>query len=189
ERAGFEPAGGGRVRARIVPAARLEPLHIDTRGELQRLEGEVLLAKLPRHIAEREAAVLERELALGPDAVRIRAVDDSAGPGNVVTVFAISSELTEVFTAFGRRGVRAEEVAKAAADDARRYLRSNAPIGVHLADQLLLPLALAGAGSFVTLPPSRHTATNVDVIRCFLPIAIETAAVGPETWRVDVRSG
>jgi len=188
ERAGFEPAGGGRVRAHIVPAARLEPLHIDTRGALQRLEAEVLLAKLPRHIAEREAAVLERELGLGPDAVRIRTVEESLGPGNTVTVFAVCDELTEVFTAFGRRGVPAEKVARAVADDARRYLHSGAPIGEHLADQLLLPFALAGAGSFVTVPPSRHTSTNIDVIRRFLRVAIDAAPVGPATWRVAVRS-
>jgi RNA 3'-terminal phosphate cyclase (ATP) len=38
---------------------------------------------------------------------------------------------------------------------------------VHLADQLLLPLALAGAGSFRTIGLSSHSRTNLDIIRLF----------------------
>jgi len=37
---------------------------------------------------------------------------------------------------------------------------------------LLVPLALGGAGRFRTPPPSRHTMTNVEIIRCFLAIGI-----------------
>ena len=45
-------------------------------------------------------------------------------------------------------------------------------MGRHLADQLLLPLALAGSGSFRALPLSRHTKTNIEVIRRFLDVPI-----------------
>ena len=38
------------------------------------------------------------------------------------------------------------------------------PVGRHLADQLVLPLALAGGGSFRTLPPTQHTRTQLDII-------------------------
>lgn len=190
ERVGFEPAGGGRVRVRVVPAVRLEALHLETRGAVQRLEAEVLLSKLPRHIAEREAAVLAQGLDLGPASVRLRLVDDSAGPGNAVSVFAVCEGLTEVFTAFGRRGVPAESVAQAAVDAAKHYLSAGVPVGVHLADQLLLPLAVAGAGTFVTMPPSRHTLTNIEVIQRFLPLTIECRPTdGSGTWRIGMRQG
>jgi RNA 3'-terminal phosphate cyclase (ATP) len=187
ERHGFEPAGGGRVRVRVEPAERLKPLQIETRGALAKVEAEVLSSKLPTHIAEREAAVLEGELKLAPGSVCIRFVEDSPGPGNVVSVFATSAELTEVFTGFGRRGIPAERVAHGVAEDAKRYLASEAPVGVHLADQLLVPLALAGAGSFVTLPPSSHTLTNIGVIREFVPLEIRCAArADSRTWRIEV---
>ena len=39
ERAGFSPAGGGRIRAEIHPAARLEPLRLVERGALARIRG------------------------------------------------------------------------------------------------------------------------------------------------------
>ncbi|RPI64873.1 MAG: RNA 3'-terminal phosphate cyclase, partial [Lysobacterales bacterium] len=186
ERAGFEPAGGGVVQVRIEPAPRLDPLHLETRGALLRVAAEVLLSKLPAHIAEREAAALASELDIEAESVRIRSID-GPGPGNVVSVLVESEHVTEVFAEFGRRGVPAERVAQRAALVAKRYLASDAPVGVHLADQLLLPLALAGSGSFVTLPPSAHTRTNIDVIQAFLPVAIRCAALD-ETgrWKIEV---
>jgi RNA 3'-terminal phosphate cyclase (ATP) len=187
ERIGFEPVGGGAVHVRIEPAPRLDPLHLETRGALRRVAAEVLLSKLPAHIAEREATTLADELDLEAESVRIRFVDDSRGPGNVLSVFVESEHATEVFAEFGRRGVPAERVAQHAALAAKRYLASGVPIGVHLADQLLLPLALAGSGSFVTVPPSAHTRTNIDVIQAFLPVAIRCAAIdGPGRWKVEI---
>jgi RNA 3'-terminal phosphate cyclase (ATP) len=147
----------------------------------------VLLTKLPAHFADREAAALASELDIEAESVRVRLVEDSPGPGNVVSVFVESEHVTEVFAEFGRRGVPAERVAQHAALAAKRYLASDVPIGAYLADQLLLPLALAGGGSFVTLPPSAHTRTNIDVIQAFLPVAIRCAALD-ETgrWKIAV---
>jgi RNA 3'-terminal phosphate cyclase (ATP) len=187
ERAGFEPAGGGIVHVRIEPAPRLAPLHLETRGALLRVAAEVLLSSLPAHIAEREAATLAAELDIGAASVRVREIEDSSGPGNVVSVFVESEHVTEVFAEFGRRGVPAERVAQHTARVARQYLASDVPVGVHLADQLLLPLALAGGGSFVTLPPSAHTRTNIDVIEAFLPVAIRCAPIdGPGRWKIEI---
>jgi RNA 3'-terminal phosphate cyclase (ATP) len=187
ERPGFEPVGGGSVRARIEPARRLEPLQIETRGPLHRIHAEVLLSKLPAHIAEREASVLAGMLELDPSAVALRIVTDSPGPGNVVTAFAICERITEVFVGFGRRGVPAERVAQGVAQEVRRYLAAGVPVGMHLADQLLLPLSLAGRGSFVTLPPSAHTLTNIRVIQEFLPVEILCTAIPDSTsWRIEI---
>ena len=80
--------------------------------------------------------------------------------------------LTEVVTGFGRFGVRPEAVAERAAKDARTYLATGAAVGNHLADQLLLPFALAGGGRFHTCAPSSHTRTNIEVIRRFLDINV-----------------
>jgi RNA 3'-terminal phosphate cyclase (ATP) len=43
-------------------------------------------------------------------------------------------------------------------------------VGEHLADQLALPMALAGGGSFTTGQPSSHLTTNLAVIERFLPL-------------------
>jgi RNA 3'-terminal phosphate cyclase (ATP) len=81
-----------------------------------------------------------------------------------------TSEVTEIFSAFGQTGVNAETVASGVAREAREYLASRAVAGEHLTDQLLLPLALAEAGSFTAQKINMHARTNVGVISEFLPV-------------------
>ena len=84
---------------------------------------------------------------------------------------------SEVVTGFGEKGVPAERVARRAARALQRHLAADVPVGEHLADQILVPLALAGGGSFRTLPLSSHARTNAALIERFLPVRIdETAA-------------
>ena len=52
------------------------------------------------------------------------------------------------------------------------WLEADVPVGVYLADQLLLPLAIAGKGSFMTLPLSRHSTTHIELVRQFLNIDV-----------------
>ena len=47
-------------------------------------------------------------------------------------------------------------------------------MGTYLADQLLIPLAMAGGGSFRAVGLSRHTTTNMAVIEAFLETTIQT---------------
>src|SRR5262249_46305912 len=97
---------------------------------------------------------------------------DTPGPGNALSIVIESEHVTEVFTGFGERGVRAEAVATNAANEAKRYLDTSVAVGEHLADQLLLPMALGDGGSFTTFRPSTHTTTNVEIIRRFVDVAI-----------------
>jgi RNA 3'-terminal phosphate cyclase (ATP) len=85
-----------------------------------------------------------------------------------------SAGLKELFCGFGRIGVSAESVAAEAVTEARRYIASSAAVGEHLADQLLLPFAMAGGGSFTASKLNRHARTNMDVVSTFLPVRFET---------------
>ena len=174
ERPGFYPAGGGRIVARVAPVARLEPIELLQRGELRARHARVLLAHLPRGIAERELAVVERRLGWDAASRTIEECNQSLGPGNVLSIEIGSESLTEVFTGFGEKELSAEAVAEGAVREAREWLSSGAPVGRHLADQLLVPLALAGAGAFSTLPLSQHTMTNPIVIQRFLEVDVIT---------------
>ena len=89
-------------------------------------------------------------------------------------------------TGFGIKGVSAEQVASDACDEAERYLRSDVPVGSHLADQLLIPMALAGGGSFRTLAPSAHTLSNASVVRRFLDVPIAIDGEGEDVYRITV---
>jgi RNA 3'-terminal phosphate cyclase (ATP) len=175
ERPGFAPAGGGCITAEIEPVPALTSIDLMERGAISGRRAEIWLAHLPDSIGKREATVLARRLGWPASAVTVRRFDGARGPGNVVMARVESEHVTELFSAVGQRGVRAEKVAGDAADQVRDYLAGGAPVGRRLADQLLLPLALAGGGRFRTGPLSLHTRTNMAVIERFLPVRIEHA--------------
>jgi RNA 3'-terminal phosphate cyclase (ATP) len=187
ERPGFYPAGGGKFQLRIDPAARLAPLTLLERGATRGRRAVAMMANLDGQIGQRELDVVQHKLGWPADAMERRISSGTPGPRNVLLIEIESDQVTEVFTGFGERGVRAEAVADRVIDDVRRYLGTDAPVGTYLADQLLLPMALAGGGVFRTQGLSRHTTTNIDVIRRFLDIPIVTETEGRD--RVLVRVG
>ncbi|MBN9657452.1 MAG: RNA 3'-terminal phosphate cyclase [Acidobacteria bacterium] len=178
ERPGFYPAGGGRFTAEIQPVDRLRPVHLGERSETTGRRVVAIVANLPREIAEREVKTAARLLEWAPETQVIESTRDSAGPGNVVMVEVESRGVAEIFTAFGKVGLSAERVAKVAVQEAQEYLGSKAAAGEHLADQLLLPMALTGAGSFTAVKLNRHAQTNMEVIRRFLPVRFECSEAG-----------
>ncbi len=173
ERPGFYPAGGGRIVARITPAARFERIEIMERGEVRTRRARVLIAHLPRTIADRELAIVAKRLSWSADSHSIEETRDSHGPGNILSIEIGCDHVTEVFTGFGQKDVGAESLAERATQEAREWLASGVPVGRHLADQLLVPFALAGGGAFTTMPLTPHTTTAIDVIRRFLPVDVE----------------
>lgn len=185
ERYGFYPRGGGLFSAEIGPCAALRPLHLGERGETVSRRILAVVANLPGHIAAREIATAARLLDWSEDLGKIEQTRNSIGPGNIVMIEIGSREVTEIFSAFGQLGVRAERVAEAAAREAREYLASRAAASEHLTDQLLLPLALAGAGSFTAQKINLHARTSMEVISHFLPVRFVTLEE-PRFIRVNV---
>ena len=186
--AGFFPAGGGKLKVAIEPPSELRALDLTNRGEICRRSGRALVANLPRGIAERELAVVEKKL--GWDAASLSAETvPSHGPGNIVLLQVESENVTEIFTGFGERTVRAEVVADRVVSETRRYLAANVPVGEHLADQLLVPMALMKGGRFKTLPLSRHSQTNIDTIAKFMPAKIHVSPESNRSCTVEVTDG
>jgi RNA 3'-terminal phosphate cyclase (ATP) len=185
-RPGFFPAGGGEISIAIEPAGKAEPLDLSSRGEMKECRARAVVANLPWEIAQREVRVIGEELELPDEALQAHTINGSIGPGNAVSVIVASENATDVFTAFGQRGVRAEHVAADAAKQARRYINSGAAVGEYLADQLLLPLAARGGGTFTTTPLSSHSTTNIEVIGLFLDAAIEVTPISNGVTRVSV---
>ena len=174
-RYGFYPAGGGRFVVEITPADSLKPISVEDRGETTTKRATALVANLPYHIARRELDAVGKLLNWDPESLRCEDTKNSVSPGNLVMIELASPPVTQIFTAFGKLGVSAEEVAKDAAEQARAYMHSPAAVDEHLADQLLLPMALAGGGSFSAASLNMHAKTNMEVIRQFLPVRFEIA--------------
>jgi RNA 3'-terminal phosphate cyclase (ATP) len=186
KRPGFYPAGGGAIEAEIAPATAFQPLRLQERGALASCMAEAVIANLPATIAERELAAVSALLDWPAECLKIRMESQVSGPGNCLLLTIEHEHACEVVTAFGRVSASSETVAAEAAAEARDYLSCPAPVGCHLADQLILPMALAAGGAFVTGRPSMHMLTNIDVVRRFLDVSIEAEEVAAGQWKVVV---
>ncbi len=192
---GFYPAGGGEFSLAIQPPVRLLPLSLLERGELSEHCITAVAANLPVSIARREAITAGKKLQWPQSSLRIvelnkptDGVIGSVGPGNMLSACVRHSHGCEMVAGFGEKGLSAERVARRVAGQMQRYIDSGAVIGEHLADQLLLPMALAGSGEFTTTEPSMHSRSNAEVIQRFLPVRIVMEAMGEKLWRVTVVS-
>lgn len=187
-RPGFYPRGGGQIAVSIHPVSRLEPLYLPQRGHIVHQYARILSSRLPRHVAEREWQVIHQQLHYPESQRELVFADDAFSPGNAVSLILQTVHLTEVFTALGKPGLPAEQVAQSAVDDLRRYLATPAPVDSHLADQLLLPIALAGEGGFRTMAMTSHTRTNMAIISRFTDNQFSVRELAPDDWEIRLTS-
>jgi RNA 3'-terminal phosphate cyclase (ATP) len=184
-KAGFHPAGGGAYDVVAGPST-LGRLSLDDDGPAEIVSITALVSNLPWTVGRREVDACAEAVGAPQDRCAVRTVP-SPGPGNVLVLRARRGGVEEVFTGFGRRGVPAEQIAREVAEAWRAWDRRGAPVGEHLADQLLVPFALAGGGRFRTGPPSLHATTNAQVLGAFLPVEVAFRDLGDERFEVDVR--
>lgn len=170
EKHGFMQAGGGVLTAAIAPVRSWQKLCLTERGDLVENFGRVIHAHLHRDIAEREIAAAAQALNWNAESIELRYANDSTGPGNALLLGAKFANVCEISSGIAQMGKSAESIAHNTAKGLLNYLASAAPVGVHLADQLLLPMALAGGGTFHTVAISNHTRTNIALIEQFLPV-------------------
>ncbi|UXZ94187.1 RNA 3'-terminal phosphate cyclase [Pseudomonas phytophila] len=186
-RHGFVPAGGGELEVHIKPSM-LKPLHLADRGRLLESRAIALIAGLARQVAERELLHAGTSLDIASEARHCVVLADERGPGNVLMLEFACEQVTELFSAFGQSRLRAEVVAQGAVEQARHWLGSPAAVGEHLADQLLLPMAIAGAGSFTTPSMTEHLQSNISVIERFLPVRFGCQQQAENLLRVECHS-
>jgi len=174
---GWYPAGGGEVGCSIAgrpdAASRRggwpKPVKALERGPLLRISGRAVAANLPAHIAQRmcdraRAALSDLGVPVQIETLRVRAVCPGAG----IFLLAEYEALAASFSAHGRQGKPSEAVAEEAAAALREHHASGAAVELHLADQLLVPLAVAAGPSLLTVAhPTAHLATNAWTIEQF----------------------
>lgn len=178
KRFGFYPAGGGEVVAKVEPCTQLKPLELTERGERISAYAESFVAGIPTHVAKRELECVGRSMGWEESQLLVRGLPQDQGPGNALLITLEQQHVTEMFCAFGEKAVTAEAVAKKAIQAVRDYVRSGAAVGEHLADQIMLPLALAGGGRFTLSRISKHAQTNAEVIAKFLSVGISFESNG-----------
>lgn len=187
-RRGYYPAGGGQWVMEIGPAGNLKPIEIMDRGDFKNVSAEAVVSQLPPSVGKRELKVIEGHLDLTENQMSLEQDTNAIGPGNVVQIRMQYDHVTELVIGHGKLGVSAESIGKNTVRAAKRFMKGKAAVGPHLADQLLLPMALAGGGRFTCLRPSLHTMTNVETIKAFLPVEIDISEGEQGVWTVQVGS-
>jgi len=180
EKWGWYPIGGGIVNATVQgrgQAASLAGLDLVERGALMRVRGISATSNLPKHISLRqEGAVLQQLRSNGVNARIDRVEAPSKGQGTAVFLWAEFENSVAGFTSLGERGKPAEQVAEEATRGLLEFLSGGAALDRHLADQLVLPLALAqGPSQFTTASVTKHLLTNAWVVNQFLPGRVRVA--------------
>ncbi len=190
---GFYPAGGGEFDATITPVDRMQlrGLTIVDRGKLLQRRVRGIVSALPANIAERETARVVRKLNWDRTLVEHIEAPNPKGPGNILFAELEFENVTTMFSGFGQVGTRAEKVADGVVRNVKKYQKTKAPIGPHLADQLMLPMAIAAnfsgvTSKFKTANPTQHTRTHADIIRTFLDVEVGLEEQGDGTVIVQV---
>jgi len=195
---GFYPVGGGRVRMEVTPPPSegfptgegpgVGTLSLLARGSLKRVWGIGVAANLPAHIPQRIASRARNVLAEGGVQAEITPLRErAAGPGAGLFLVAEYEHTFAGFSSIGEKGKPSEQVAEEAALDLLAHYRSGEPVDMHLADQLLLPMALArGRSEFRTCRVTQHLLTNAHIIQQFLPVRIEIEGEEHDAGRVVV---
>jgi RNA 3'-phosphate cyclase len=163
ERWGWYPRGGGEVRLTIRGARPLTGVQWRTPAASSAFRALSAAAQLPEHVARRQAARLTACLGQAMPVEIIPA--GGQDPGSLVFLWGPQAG----FSALGARGKPAEQVADDAAEAYLAWRSSGAALDRHLADQMLIYLALAeGPSSLTTEVVTSHLLTNVWVIEQFL---------------------
>ena len=183
---GFYPKGGGEWMARILPIEKGEKLKLMERGDTVSRNATTYTAKIPQHVSQRELRQVKKKLKWHENELsEIEA--KSLGPGNILSLQVEFENTIEQCDAVAQWNVKAERVALSAIKQLLRFINSRAVVGEHLADQILLPMALFGGGSFITYELSQHTKTNIEVINRFVSNAIEIEEINEKTNQVYVK--
>ncbi|WP_250122084.1 RNA 3'-terminal phosphate cyclase [Chroococcidiopsis sp. CCMEE 29] len=166
---GWYPQGGGEVELRVRGASKLSCINLLERGDLRQVQGLAVATALPSHIPQRMASRAENFLHRANLQASVKPLRERGmAPGAGIFLTAEYEHSLTAFGALGRVGLPAEKVAEIACEQLLRFHRTGAPVDEHMADQLLLPAALAAQESqYRVAEISTHLTTNAWAISHF----------------------
>ena len=180
---GWMNEGGGEMKVGVEPVDRLTGVDFQTYTDHQ-VEGIGAVTNLPSHIPHRMARRAYNMLRDAGVAANIQPVREKGlGPGAGIVLWMLQGG----FSSLGRKGLPADKVAEAAVADLMSFIDNGAAVDHHLADQLLVPMALAhGRSTFTTDHLTRHTMTNIALLRQWLNVRIAVQGVLDQAGKITI---
>lgn len=195
---GYYPKGNGKVEIKVNPIYKISDfkdfnefhnnlkentpkINLTEQGNLIQIKGisHASLDLQKAQVAERQAKTAELFLNKYkcPTKIDIN-YNNTLSTGSGITLWAIFSTKKDEIDiknpirlgadALGERGKKAEIVGKEAAQMLVTEIESNAPVDMHLADQLVPIMALISNSSIKTSKITNHTKTNIYTTEKFL---------------------
>jgi len=209
-RRGYYPKGNGLISLEIMPKIRLEDfpdfwngyekisltvpkIKLTEQGRLERIEGIVNISKQleNKKVGERIKKMAELKLRRYDVPVQIK-IDyaESLSVGGEALLWAEfgkngKEEFNPVILASDvliEPGKSSEQIGTELAEKLENEMDSEAAVDVHLADQLILFMAMLPGSEIKTSEISKHAQTNCYVCEQFLPVRFECEG---QTIRVD----
>jgi RNA 3'-terminal phosphate cyclase (ATP) len=186
---GFYPRGGGEL-VLTAEAGGIRPAEWTERGKLKALTAIITTSNLPQHVYERGAAAIDHGLKkLGRQARFEHRTPEGPQAGAAVLLVAECEGAIAGFSALGERGKPMEQVVDKAVKAFTRWWKTGAALDEHLADQLVLPMALAGGASrWTTERVSEHLRTVCWLVPQFLPVRATVTEQPDGTGRVTLEA-
>lgn len=181
---GWFPAGGGQVTLTTQPINQLQPATFEPLPD-KTIRGLSAVTNLPAHIPNRMTRRAENLLrAEGLNCQIQSARERGRGAGAGIFLWLPHAG----FSALGRKGLPAQKVAEYAVNDLLNHLdHPGSAVDPHLADQLLLPMALAhGTSTFTTSQLTQHTLTNAALLQEWLDVSVTIDGGLDEPGRVTL---
>jgi RNA 3'-terminal phosphate cyclase (ATP) len=181
---GWMTAGNGQVELAVEPVRELRAVSFKPKKQAPN-QGVAGVTNLPSHIPHRMARRAHNLLTRSGLQANIRSLRERGkGPGAGIVLWRPQAG----FSSLGRKGLPADKVAGAAVAELFAFLDNGAAVDTHLADQLLVPMALAqGNSTFSTDRLTRHTLTNVELLRRWLSIHITVTGGIDKPGQVSVQ--
>ncbi|MHC4661471.1 MAG: RNA 3'-terminal phosphate cyclase [Planctomycetota bacterium] len=173
--AGYYPKGGGEVRFSITNADKIKPVSLEERGNLLEVRAISASSNLPDHVRKRQADRTRNRMKKLDVPIDVEEIDrPGIAPGSSVIIVPEFENGLAGFSSLGKPRLKAELVAEKACREFSDFLEGTGAVDKRLADQILLPCALAdGQSVYTTTEITQHTLTNAEIIRKFVDVSVE----------------
>lgn len=195
-RRGHYPRGGGKVSCRVQPVDSIDSVNLIEFGNLTKVTGISHCARLPAHVAHRQADAATSHLQEnGIENVAIekkywsKKNDPHLGAGSGIVIWAQSDRAIRIGgDSLGKKGKPAERVGREAARQLVGELSTGRAIDLHLCDMLVPYLAVAeGESSIGVTQITSHLETNTWVAEQMLGVEAKIEGESGEPGKLTLK--